>query len=111
MEDLFISVSCERTNERTNRPSAQRGVPRPQMEIPDLYANSIFVAARGVGRRSTSRHPHLSIFPPKEEVTGENPKRHTQVFGRWTVKVDNILMWTVYNLLKCYLYFKIIAFK
>lgn len=27
------------------------------MEIPDLYANSIFVAARGVGRRAAQRRP------------------------------------------------------
>lgn len=27
------------------------------MEIPDLYANSIFVAARDVGRRAASRQP------------------------------------------------------
>lgn len=41
---------------RTNEPT-RREASRPQMEIPDLYANSIFVAARGVGRRVAQRRP------------------------------------------------------
>lgn len=37
------------------------------MEIPDLYANSIFVAARDVGRRAASRQPR----PFSSERNGE----------------------------------------
>lgn len=41
---MEISSFLYHTNERSD---LVRGVePRPQMEIPDLYANSIFVAAR-----------------------------------------------------------------
>jgi len=66
MGDLFISVSRERTNEPT-----RRGASRPQMEIPDLYANSIFVAARGVGRRTAQRRPcskEAMAIPVKMQV-------------------------------------------
>lgn len=40
------------------------------MEIPDLYANSIFVAARDVGRRAASRQPRPFFSERNREGAG-----------------------------------------
>ena len=67
MGDLFISVSRERTNE----PTGVAGL-GPQMEIPDLYANSIFVAAR------RCQPPSSSSFD--ERTSGSVPLKEALFF-------------------------------
>jgi len=73
MEEMGeISSFLYHANERTD--PARPPAPRPQMEIPDLYANSIFVAARGVGRRDAAQRaalrPSLRRKKPREGPEG-----------------------------------------